>query len=161
MALIDPAPISRKYRATFEADFAARSRGGQIQAMRAELAASGLRESDPAAYRQRTFELSVAGYFHNPTRAADLTPFRVTGRVQTQVWDSLGEFDLEPLLGAVRIPSLVVHGREDPIPLESSEAVARALHGELVVLEECGHVPYVERRDALFGALRTFLHRVP
>ena len=34
--------------------------------MREELAASGLREQDPDAYRQRTFELSVAGYFADP-----------------------------------------------------------------------------------------------
>jgi proline iminopeptidase len=161
MVLVDPAPISRRFRERFEADFAARSKGPQIQAMRADLAASGLRESDPAAYKQRTFELSVAGYFADPTRAADLTPFRVTGRVQTQVWDSLGEFDLEPALRNVRVPSLVVHGRQDPIPLESSYAAAKALGTELVVLDDCGHVPYVEQRAALFDAMRAFLHQAP
>jgi proline iminopeptidase len=157
LALVDPAPASRAHRATFEAEFSARSGGPVIQAMRAELAASGLRERDPAAHRQRAFELSVAGYFADPARAADLTPFRVTGRVQTQVWDSLGDFDLVPTLRSVRLPALVVHGRQDPIPLASSEAVARALGAPLVVLDDCGHVPYVERRAELFAALRTFL----
>jgi proline iminopeptidase len=161
MALVDPAPISRRYRDQFESDFSARSRSPAIQAMRAELAASGLRESDPAAYKQRTFELSVAGYFADPARAADLTPFRVTGRVQTQVWESLGDFDLEPALRDVRVPSLVVHGRQDPIPLESSQAAASALGTELIVLDDCGHVPYVERRAALFEAMRAFLHQAP
>jgi proline iminopeptidase len=132
--------------------------GAEVQAMRAELQASGLRERDPAAHRQRAFELSVAGYFADPARAADLTPFRVTGRVQTQVWESLGDFDLAPALREVRVPALVIHGRQDPIPLASSEAAAHALGAELIVLEDCGHVPYVEARDALFGALRTFLH---
>ena len=37
--------------------------------------------SDPETYRQRLFELSVAGYFADPRRARDLTPFRITGRV--------------------------------------------------------------------------------
>lgn len=157
LALVDPAPISRAFRSAFEAEFAARSSGPVIQGLRAALAASGLRERDPAAHRQRAFELSVAGYFADPARAADLTPFRVTGRVQTQVWDSLGDFDLEPALRAVGIPAVVVHGRQDPIPLASSEAAARALGAPLVVLEDCGHVPYVERRAELFAALRTFL----
>ncbi len=157
LALVDPAPASRAFRATFEAEFAARSGGPAIQMLRAELAASGLRERDPAAHRQRAFELSVAGYFADPARAADLTPFRVTGRVQTQVWESLGDFDLEPALRAVHLPAIVVHGRQDPIPLASSEAVARALGAALVVLEDCGHVPYVERRAELFAALGTFL----
>jgi proline iminopeptidase len=158
LALVDPAPITRAHRATFEAEFSRRSMGPAIQAMRAELASSGLRERDPAAHRQRAFELSVAGYFADPARAADLTPFRVTGRVQTQVWESLGDFDLTAALATVDVPSLVVHGRQDPIPLASSEAAAVALRAPLLVLDECGHVPYVESREALFGALRTFLH---
>jgi DNA polymerase/3'-5' exonuclease PolX len=69
----------------------------------------------------------VAGYFHDPARRRDLTPFRVTGRVQQSVWESLGDYDLVPHLGAVRAPRLVVHGRQDPIPLASSEAAAAAI----------------------------------
>ncbi len=159
LALIDPAPASRAYRAQFEAEFAGRQQGPAIQAMRAQLAASGLKERDPHSYRQRAFELSVAGYFADPTRAADLTPFRVTGRVQQSVWESLGDFDLTGDLAAVRCPAIVVHGRQDPIPMASSESIARSLHAEFVPLEDCGHVPYVEQREQLFSALREFLRR--
>jgi proline iminopeptidase len=161
LTLIDPAPVTRRFRDRFEADFAARAQGDAIRAMRAELAASGLRERDPDAHRQRAFELSVAGYFHDPARARDLTPFRVTGRVQQSVWESLGDFDLVPHLGAVACPTLVVHGREDPIPLASSEAAAAAIPGaRLAVLDACGHVPYVEQADALFAAVLPFLASV-
>jgi proline iminopeptidase len=157
LALIDPAPITRSYREQFEAEFSRRQQGPVIQGLRAELAASGLRESNPEAYRQRSFELSVAGYFADPARARDLTPFRVVGRVQQSVWGSLGDFDLRSSLGAVEVPSLIVHGRQDPIPLASSEAAAEALRSRLVVLENCGHVPYVEQSPSLFDALREFL----
>ena len=160
MALIDPAPLTREWRAQFEAEFARRQQGAGVVALREELAASGLRERDPEAYRQRTFELSVAGYFHDPARARDLTPFRVTGRVQQSVWESLGDFDLVTDLtqaAPLGYPVQVVHGREDPIPLASSEALARALDAELVVLEACGHVPYVEQPAGLFAALHRFL----
>lgn len=161
LALVDPAAVSRAHRTVFEAAFARRANSAELLAMRAELAASGLRDTDPAAHKQRVFELSVAGYFFDPRQAENLTPFRVTGRVQQQVWESLGEFDLAPQLGAVRCDALVVHGRQDPIPLASSEAVAEALHAQLVVLDDCGHVPYVERRDALFATLRPFLRADP
>jgi proline iminopeptidase len=158
LALVDPAPLTRAHRATFEAAFAARSAGDAVRALREELAASGLRERDPEAYRQRTFELSVAGYFADPRRARDLTPFRVVGRVPQLVWESLGDFDLTDAAAAASgAPALVVHGREDPIPLASSEAAARALGARLVVLDACGHVPYVEQPDALFTALDEFL----
>ena len=160
LVLIDPAPITREWRQEFESEFARRQQSPVVQAMRDELAASGLRERDPDAYRHRAFELSVAGYFADPANARDLTPFRVVGRVQQSVWESLGDFDLRDdiarAFATLRIPTLVVHGRQDPIPLASSEAVARAAGAELVVLEDCGHVPYVERRDELFRAIGQF-----
>jgi len=160
LTLLDPAPITRAHREQFEAEFSRRQQGPVIQGLRAELAASGLRESDPDAYRQRSFELSVAGYFADPTRARDLTPFRVVGRVQQSVWASLGDFDLTSALASVRVPALVVHGRQDPIPLASSEAAAQALDAQLVVLDDCGHVPYVEQAPSLFDAVREFLTKI-
>jgi proline iminopeptidase len=75
------------------------------------------------------------------------------------VWDSLGEFDLaaDGTLASIRLPTLITHGRQDPIPLASSEEAARAMDAELVVIEDCGHVPYVEQPDALFEAIERFL----
>ncbi len=159
LALIDPAPATRAFRAEFEAEFARRQQGPVIQGMRAALAASGLKESNPEAYRQRAFELSVAGYFADPRRATDLTPFRVTGRVQQSIWESLGDFDLAAGLATVHCPSMVIHGRQDPIPFASSESIAKSLNSELVPLDDCGHVPYVEQSEKLFAALRGFLGR--
>jgi proline iminopeptidase len=159
LLLIDPAPISRAYRAEFETEFERRQAAPEIRSLRAELAESGLRERDPAAYRQRAFELSVAAYFADPRAARDLTPFRVIGRVQQAVWESLGDYDLGSLLASVRCRALVVHGRQDPIPLASSEAAARALGAQLVVLHPCGHVPYVEQQAALFEVAEAFLGR--
>lgn len=157
LALINPAPLTREYRRQFEAEFARRQQGPEILKMRDELAKSGLRDRDPAAYRQRAFELSVAGYFANPAKARDLTPFRVVGRVQQSVWQSLNDFDLIRDLEEIKIPSIVIHGRDDPIPLASSVEAARALGTNLVVLDDCGHVPYVEQPERLFSALDTFL----
>lgn len=157
LVLISPAPINRAWRAEFEAEFSRRQTGEAVTAMRAELQASGLRERDPEAHKQRSFELSVAGYFADPSRVHDLTPFRVTGRVQQSVWESLGDFDLQPALQALRIPALVVHGRQDPIPLASAQACAAALGARGVWLDACGHVPYVEQPAPLFAAIEDFL----
>lgn len=158
MVVIDPAPISRPLRDSFEAEFARRQASDTVAKLREQLAASGLRERDPEAYRQRAFELSVAGYFGKAERARALTPFRVIARIQKSVWSSLGDYDLRNGLTTVQCPTLVIHGRLDPIPLESSEEAARALpNARLVVLDESGHVPYVEAPDALFAAIRRFL----
>ncbi len=161
LALISPAPITRAWRDVFEAELLERQRGATIRDLRAALSDSGLREQDPVAYRQRSFELSVAGYFADPLLAHALTPFRVVGRVQQSIWDSLGDFDLRDSLRqfgrAVPRPVLVVHGLADPIPLASSLAVSDALGATYVELAQCGHVPYVEQPAALFEAMARFL----
>ena len=161
LALIDPAPFARRYRLQFEDEFRKRQQSPAIQKMRGELEASGLRESDPNAYRQRLFELSVAGYFAHPENARNLTPFRVIARTQQTVWDSLGDYDLIPRLHEIRCPTLIVHGRDDPIPVASSIEGAERMKARLVMLDDCGHVPYVEQPAGLFSALDEFLAASP
>lgn len=158
-ALVSPAAPTAAGRAAFERRFAERARDPAIAAERERLRRSGLSESDPDAYRQRLFELSVAPYFHDPSRARDLTPFRVTSRTQDAVWRSLGDYDLREELASLSVRTLVLHGRYDPIPLESAEEVARLLRAPLVVFERSGHVPYVEETDRFVAVLDEFLPR--
>ncbi|MGE0552031.1 MAG: alpha/beta fold hydrolase [Gemmatimonadales bacterium] len=159
LALVSPAPAWRAGREEFEARFAERSRRGDIAAARRELQESGLKERDPAGYQRRTFELAVAGYFHDWSRVCDLTPFRITGRTQSAVWESLGDYDLRPRLRRLELPALVVHGEDDPIPIETAEVTAGLLGAPLVRVAECGHVPFVEQPAAFVAALDPFLPR--
>ena len=157
MALVSPAPAWREARERFEREFARRNLDPVLQAERAALRTSGLRDHDPDAYARRIFELSVAPYFHDPARARDLTPFRVTGRTQQEVWESLGDYDLRPALTALTIPATVLYGEDDPIPADSARAVADALRAPFHPLPDCGHVPYVEALPAFTSILSGFL----
>jgi proline iminopeptidase len=161
LVLVDPAPVTREFRREFETEFSRRQSDPAVAKLREDLANSGLRERDAEAYRQRAFELSVAGYFAHPAAAHDLTPFRVTGRIQESVWESLGDFNLlaPGLLDSITAPALFVHGRQDPIPLASSQAAAAAMNAALVIVEDSGHVPYVEQPAPLFAAIRRFLEQ--
>jgi proline iminopeptidase len=159
LALVSPAPCWRAARAEFEARFAARSAAPRIADLRAEVMSSGLKERDPDAYRRRMFELSVAGYFHDPGKVRDLTPFRVTGRTQQEVWESLGDFDLRPRLGSLRVPAVVLHGDDDPIPVESARTLANGLGAPFHLLADCGHAPQVEAVDRMAKLLDGFLPR--
>ncbi len=161
LVLIDPAPLSRPYREAFEDEFARRQRSEAVRELREDLAASGLRDSDPDAWRQRQFELGVAPYFTTPEAAQGLTPFRVTAKVQQSVWQSLGDFDVIADLAALHMPAFFVHGRHDPIPIESTERAAGAMRARLLVLEASGHVPYVEQPNALFSAIEQYLAETP
>lgn len=161
LLLISPAPYLPDDRAAFEAELLRRQLSPEVTRLREALQASGLRTSDPAAYRQRAFELSVAGYFAHPAQSANLTPFRVTGRVQTSTWASIDGPAVLDALPSVRLPALVVHGDGDPIPLASAQRSAAALGAAFVTLAGCGHVPYVEQPDALHGALDAFVRCQP
>ena len=157
LALVSPAPAWREARNRFEAEFARRNGDPALQAERRALRESGLRESDPEAFQRRIFELSVVPYFHNPARARDLTPFRVTGRTQQEVWSSLGEFDLRPALRGLRLPAIVLHGDSDPIPADASHTIADSLGASFHLLERCGHVPYVEQPEQFTALLGGWL----
>jgi proline iminopeptidase len=159
IALVSSAPVWRGARDEFERRLAARNAAPAVRAAREEAQAGGLRERDAAAYRQRMFELSVAGYFHDIALASRLTPFRITGRTQTAVWDSLGDFDLRAALQELPLRARVVHGEDDPIPIETAAALAATLHATLVRIPSCGHVPYVEAPDEFVAALDPWLPR--
>ena len=159
LALVSPAPCWREARDEFERRFQARTMSPELQAARKSLRESGLRERDPTAHAQRMFELAVAGYFHDPGRATELTPFRVTERTRHDVWESLGAYDLRPELHRLSVPALVLHGDDDPIPWESAREAAECLQGEFVLLCDCGHVPYVEAFDEFVRHLDRFLPR--
>src|ERR1051325_5323441 len=69
LILIDPAPMNRAFRGQLEAELARRQEIPAIAERRHALVESDLRERDPNAYRDRAFELSVAGYFADPAAA--------------------------------------------------------------------------------------------
>jgi proline iminopeptidase len=160
LALVSPAPAHRAARAEFEQRLATRNAEPAILAERQQMRDAGLATADPERYKRRSFELSVAGYFHDPARAADLTPFRVTGRTQQEVWESLGEYDLRPALANLSLPAIVLHGESDPIPVESAEETAALLGAACHRLAACGHVPYVEAPAEFRRLLNEFLPRI-
>lgn len=90
----------------------------------------------------------------SPQRAAEM--WSTIGRVV----GSLGFWDFRQPMGAVNVPTLVVHGAGDPIPLSSSQAWASSVPGgRLEVIAGAGHFPWLERPDAFFEAVNPFLRR--
>ena len=66
-------------------------------------------------------------------------------------------------LGAITIPTLVIHGRCDVIVAPSvGEAAAAAIqHAELVVIEDAGHVPTLTRPREVVAAITAWSARLP
>ena len=70
-----------------------------------------------------------------------------------------GDYDWRPELKNLNVPRLVIHGREDGIPLEGARAwVEGYSDARLIVLSPSGHFPFVEQKGAVLAAIGTFLN---
>jgi proline iminopeptidase len=147
LVLVAPASAAARERTEASARLEAAKRRPQVEALRARLDLSD---------RRNRFALAVAGWFHDPEKALQLTPFVVQQKAEQLVWQSLGDYDLRPALKTLKVPALVLHGEDDPIPPESARLTAEALGAERHAFPRCGHVPYIEAPQ-MFPLLKAFL----
>jgi pimeloyl-ACP methyl ester carboxylesterase len=66
---------------------------------------------------------------------------------------------LDGRLGGIRVPTLVVWGKQDALlPIESGERYSKEIPGaKLVSFDKCGHVPPVEKTAEFVSAVTAFL----
>jgi len=71
---------------------------------------------------------------------------------------ALGDWDWRPELATLPVPILIVHGEEDPLPVEGAqEYEAHLPAARLLVLAGVGHFPWIEAPEAFLSAVRAFL----
>ena len=71
---------------------------------------------------------------------------------------SLGNWDWTTSLGNAVVPTLLIHGDRDPLPIESARKWAAAMpNARLLEMKGIGHFPYVEAPEAFFAAVDRFL----
>lgn len=122
----------------------------------------GFAARDPATVSE-VYRIRFREWMRDRERVADLdldlaeTTAKNGPEVGRLLRESLeDEEELWDRLGGIQTPTLVLHGRYDPMPLDMSQELARALPlGRLVVLES-GHFPYVEDPDGLLSAVSAF-----
>jgi len=159
LILMNTAPASRDDYALFR-----QSRGEQAAADVEELkvlsSSPGYEEGDPdavadyyrvhfrATLRQPEYlERVIRSLRSSFTKEGILKARDVEDRLMDETWLS-SEYDLLPKLERLGIPTLVMHGDYDFIPVECAGHIARAIpEARLVLLKECGHFSYLECPD--------------
>lgn len=104
----------------------------------------------------------VGSVFHRPDGPAlVVAPFPVDGAMR-RAMPKLWTFDARVWLSSLRLPALVLCGDQDPVvPVAHARAVHEAIADSgFLVVEGAGHVPTVERRPEVNGAVRSFLARL-
>jgi proline iminopeptidase len=91
-----------------------------------------------------------------PPRAHSVTGAHVAARLRRD------GYDWRDALGALRAPTLVLHGSDDVLPLDEAAATTRFLSergvsATLLPLPGAGHNPFWEAPEAFFAAVHAFL----
>jgi pimeloyl-ACP methyl ester carboxylesterase len=72
---------------------------------------------------------------------------------------ALGTERLDDRLGSIKVPTLVVWGKQDKLlPIAAGEKYAAGIAGaKLVSFDKCGHVPPIEKTEEFLAAVTGFL----
>ncbi|MCY0897614.1 MAG: alpha/beta fold hydrolase [Firmicutes bacterium] len=113
----------------------------------------------------------MRGLVFDPDRYKQHTPYRTLadaqqlnrGRVSFAKYLDHAAIQPDPELdlGQLTMPTLLIWGREDRIvPLAYGKALHQALgHGELTVIDDCGHLPHIEEPELTSHLIHDFLMR--
>ena len=84
------------------------------------------------------------------------------GPVASMVMTSAGTFDFWTEAASIRVPTLILQGADDAMPLEMVRELARTIPGSrLSIIEGAGHFPYIEKPTDTIGAITRFLAAIP
>jgi proline iminopeptidase len=167
LVLIAPSgPAQRPFFSRFLERFAERIDPAGLSRLETARRA-GLKESDPLAWCRAVNRLFFEAYVADP-RSLDAmrsspcaAPNLDIDRVNNQgrkAHERLGDYDWRGDFGALRVPTLILHGLEDPVLVEGSHEWARILpDARLVLWDATGHMPWLERPELFFPAVERFL----
>jgi proline iminopeptidase len=89
-------------------------------------------------YNQGLGDSLTIEFSETTVRNIPLIPSRPLGRI---VWN----YDIRGQLSNITCPTIIIHGDTDLIPLKYAEEINNHLvDSDLVILERCGHFPYIE-----------------
>lgn len=164
-------------RGDFWQRFAANVQPRLDSAAAARLADAGRRLADPNADARQAcrdyWDIALRPRLSEPARTQRLIKsdlcgsdpagirygLTVTNRV---VMASYGDWDLREGLRKLDLPTLVVHGENEAIPMDLVEEWVSSLRGaRLVRVPRAAHFPYVERPDLVWPEVERFLSAPP
>lgn len=151
LVLIDPfarnVPISWWKAALFKAVMHTAFVGPWAPAAWAGYYASLYPTQKPADFAD--YKARLVASLREPGRMAALQAMMRTGRE-----------DVEPRLGAIRAPTLVVMGSRDPDfddPAAEAATMAGLVHGKVAMIDGAGHYPHAEMPEVTAPAILAFL----
>lgn len=109
-------------------------------------------------------------YFYNPKEVKDLSlnfsvvsaqsGFKVMEEMSKTYWLQ-PSVNLFPSLKMLAVPTFILHGKQDIVPAWTAQEIKDAIpQSEIVLLDRCGHFPYIEQPSQFFYELNNFLRKI-
>lgn len=123
-------------------------------------------KSDPGLYCRLDAEISIPSNFVDPALAREVVDVCVhENEHPAKLWPyfgallpSFGDYDWREPLRELKVPRLIIHGREDGIPLAGATAWAEGYaEARLLIVSPAGHFPFIEQRAQVMAAIDEFL----
>jgi len=169
LILIDTAPASSGDWRFLREEFGRRRPPADAESMEAIAATDAFRRGDleaEAAYYRIHFRMTlrqpallealVARLRSNYTEAG----VRLARAIEERLYDETSrspDWDLFPVLRKLDIPTLLLHGEHDFIPVELAARIAEAVPGaRLSVLPGCGHFTFIEAPELVLEEIARF-----
>ena len=156
---MNPAPVSTSDLALFRKAYT-EGLGPDADRQRAIVRSAAYQEGDPETVAER-YRLHFEHALQRPAdyerlmstmKAALMSQGKegivkaraVEERLMRDTWDADG-YDLLPKLATISVPTLVIAGDRDFIPVDIARHIARAIpKAQLVTVQGCGHFAYLE-----------------
>lgn len=128
-------------------------------------ASRNARSEDPAAFIRGTRQFVRLCFDRAPSRA-ELDALAMNS-MQTPLYvrnQTLGrKINYDAVLSAIRVPTLIVHGRRDAIiTFRGAELSAAAIsHSQLLAYDDVGHAPFAEEPERFNRDLDHFMQSLP
>jgi len=176
LILMNPAPASTSDLRVFRKSYLERL-GADMDRQRALTASAAYQAGDPEAVAARyrlhfKFALARPGDYERLMATMKVAFVRqgtdgivkaraVEDHLMRDTWQ-VDSYDLLPRLRTLRIPTLVIAGDHDFIPVEIAAHITAAIpDARLVTLEHCGHFAYLECPTEVRTAVDQFLRPTP
>lgn len=123
------------------------------------------RENARLYLRGVTATPEAADHIRGDLCSADVRNLRWHAIVGRRVFQSFvphlerNDWDWRSQAAELAIPTLIVHGADDPLPLAGAQEMAATLpQAVLAVIPNAGHYPHAEQPGTFFSAVERFLH---
>ena len=126
----------------------------------------GFKDNEPKVLEE-FFSIFCKAYFADQSLASkiDVTINENTAKnhwaIDNFIMASIGNFDLHNQLNVIDCPTLIMHGRQDPMPLEAAVQINENIpNSELVVFENSGHFIFIEEEEKFNSTVSDFLSKI-